>query len=61
MIPPYHVGGREQVLLQNGHPTFVEHLGVQLAISVLTEAKEPVPKVVGGGETVDVIGVDSAL
>lgn len=49
MIPPYHVGGREQVLLQNGHPTFVEHLGVQLAISVLTEAKEPVPKVVVGG------------
>lgn len=59
MIPSYHVGCREQVLLQNGHPTFFEHLGVQLAIPVLTEAKEPVPKV--GGGTVDVMGVDSAL
>ena len=59
MTPSYHVGDREQVLLQNGHLTFV-HLGVQLAIPVLTEAKEPVPKVAAGGP-VDVMGVDVAL
>lgn len=46
------------ILLQNEHPTFVvEYLGVQLAIPVLTEAKEPAPKV----GAVDVMGLDLAL
>lgn len=57
ILPPYHVGDKEQVLLQNGHPTFIEHLGVQLATPVLTEAKEPAPKV----QAVDIMGLDLAL